>query len=199
MNSISTGDICADVVFGDSHQQSGAGLMVWGQDFNNFYDLQIRRDGFVGIWRYQDGKWLALLEDRPDNSVKKGNGEVNRLRIRATESSLTFFVNSTKVREVRGHPPQTNWYFGVLGFGQNEPSTVLFKYFKITTLSSLRSRPCGECRHERLANESHSQLNYDPYFPASRTHAGLSPVSIVVRQLTGLLLYLLAWSNIKHI
>jgi len=134
VNPIPAGDICTDVVFGDNHPETAAGLLVWGQDFSNFFVLQIRHQGSVGIWRMQDNKWLPLIQDRADSSVKKGNAELNRLRIRATETSLSFFVNNAKIREVRGRPPQVAWYFGVYGAGEKEPATVLFKNFRVTTL-----------------------------------------------------------------
>ncbi len=47
---------------------------------------------------------------------------------------MTFFINGTKVRELRGQAPKTGWRFGLSGdnFDKAKEAKVIFKTVKVT-------------------------------------------------------------------
>jgi carboxyl-terminal processing protease len=129
---VNEADICADVIFPNPTTDVAAGLMVWAPDYENFYSLQIQPNGRVSIWRYQNGKWLALRAPEPERSVERGKEQVNHLRVTATDKSLTFIVNQTKIRQIKGRAPGSDWHFGVYG----QDGKVVFRHFKVTSIDS---------------------------------------------------------------
>jgi carboxyl-terminal processing protease len=145
-NTVNDADICADVIFPAASSGVGAGLMVWATDYNNFYALQVQINGEVSVWRFQNGKWFALRAAAVDGSVKRGRDQLNDLRVRATNESLTFFVNGKTILETKGKAPGPDWHFGV--YGQN--GTVLIKHFKVTS----REPPAANASSESNATQN---------------------------------------------
>jgi len=49
-------------------------------------------------------------------------------------STLAFYINGTKVRELRGQAPRDGWRFGISGdnFDKQKEATVLFTNMKVT-------------------------------------------------------------------
>jgi len=137
-NTVKKADICVETTFKDAPTSKipvSAGLMFWSTDFNNYYSLQIQVNGAVGIWRYQSGTWLGLRQNTEDSSVKKGQGEVNTLRVKASDKIVSLFVNGVLIREIRAEPPSPNWHFGLYGSGTSDrEATTIFKHFKVTTV-----------------------------------------------------------------
>jgi hypothetical protein len=54
--------------------------------------------------------------------------------VKTSGNTATFFINGTKVRDLRGQPPKTAWRFGLSGdnFDKEKDARVLFKSVKVT-------------------------------------------------------------------
>src|SRR5581483_5999479 len=110
-------DICTDTVWPDGDQPVlGAGLLFWGEDNRTYFQFGILNNGKFWIARKQDGKWLGTIAANVDSTaIKPLPGATNALRVKTNGNSATFYINGTKVREVRGQAPKSAWRFGLSG------------------------------------------------------------------------------------
>jgi hypothetical protein len=129
-------DICSETVWPSGDQPMlGAGLLFWGQDNRTYFQFGILNNGKFWIARKQDGKWLGTIAANVDSSaINKNPGEANTLRVTANGNNLTFYINGTKVRELRGQAPKGNWRFGLSGdnFDKDNDARIVFKTVKVT-------------------------------------------------------------------
>lgn len=129
-------DICSEAVWPNGDQPMlGAGLLFWGEDNRTYFQFGILNNGKFWIARKQDGKWLGTIAANVDSpAINKNPGEANVLRVKATGNNLSFYINGTKVRELRGQAPKGNWRFGLSGdnFDKQKDARVVFKTVKVT-------------------------------------------------------------------
>jgi len=61
-------------------------------------------------------------------------GESNTLRVKSSGGVATFFINGTKVRDLRGQAPKGGWRFGLSGdnFDKAKDARVVFRSVKVT-------------------------------------------------------------------
>ena len=85
----------------------GAGLLFWGEDNRNYFQFGILNNGKFWIARKQDGKWLAPSSRTSiRRAIKMEPGAANMLRVKTNGNSATFYINGTKVRDLRGQAPK---------------------------------------------------------------------------------------------
>lgn len=129
-------DICTDTVWPEGEQTVlGAGLLFWGEDSRTYFQFGILNNGKFWIARKQDGKWLGTIATNVDSTaIKTLPGATNTLRVKTNGNSVTFYINGTKVRELRGQAPKTGWRFGLSGdnFDKQKEAKVVFKSMKVT-------------------------------------------------------------------
>jgi len=133
---VNDADICSETVWPDGGSTIlGAGLLFWGEDNRNYLQFGILNNGKFWIARKQDGKWLGTVAANVDSpAIKKEPGAANVLRVKTNGNSVTFFINGTKVRELRGQAPKGVWRFGLSGdnFDKQKDAKVIFKTVKVT-------------------------------------------------------------------
>jgi len=129
-------DICTDTVWPEGDQPVlGAGLLFWGEDNRTYFQFGVLNNGKFWIARKQDGKWLGTVAANVVSpAIKKEPGASNVLRVKTNGNSVTFFINGTKVRELRGQAPKGVWRFGLSGdnFDKQKDAKVIFKTVKVT-------------------------------------------------------------------
>jgi hypothetical protein len=129
-------DICADAVWPEGDQPVlGAGLLFWGVDNRTYFQFGILNNGKFWIARKEDGKWLGTIAANVDSTaIKTLPGAVNTLQVKTNGNSVAFYINGTKVRDLRGQAPKGDWRFGLSGdnFDKDEEATVTFKSVKVT-------------------------------------------------------------------
>ncbi len=129
-------DICSETVWPSGDQSMlGAGLLFWGEDNRTYFQFGILNNGKFWIARKQDGRWLGTIAANVDSAaINKGPGDANTLRVKTNGNNLTFFINGTKVRELRGQAPKGDWRFGLSGdnFDKQKDAKVVFKTVKVT-------------------------------------------------------------------
>ena len=128
-------DICSETVWPSGEQILGAGLLFWGEDNRTYFQFGVLNNGKFWIARKQDGKWLGTVAANVDSpAIKKEPGATNLLRVKTNGNSVTFFINGTKVRELRGQAPKGVWRFGLSGdnFDKQKDAKVVFKSVKVT-------------------------------------------------------------------
>jgi hypothetical protein len=129
-------DICADAVWPEGDQPVlGAGLLFWGVDNRTYFQFGILNNGTFWIARKEDGKWLGTIAANVDSTaIKTLPGAVNTLQVKTNGNSVAFYINGTKVRDLRGQAPKGDWRFGLSGdnFDKDKEATVTFKSMKVT-------------------------------------------------------------------
>jgi hypothetical protein len=135
--SVNDADICADAVWPDDPDQPvlGAGLLFWGENNRTYYQFGVLNNGRYWIARKQDGAWSGTIAANIDSpAIKTAPGSVNTLRVDAKGNTLAFYINGTKIRELRGQAPSGSWRFGLSGdnFDKTKDATVLFTEVKVT-------------------------------------------------------------------
>src|SRR6476659_6015833 len=133
---VTDADICLETVWPEGEQPVlGAGVLFWGEDNRTYFQFGILNNGKFWIARKQDGRWLGTIAANVDsNAIKKEPGAANMLRVKTNGNSVTFYINDTKVRELRGQAPKTSWRFGLSGdnFDKQKDARVVFKTVKVT-------------------------------------------------------------------
>ena len=128
-------DICSETVWPDGGSTIlGAGLLFWGEDNRNYLQFGVLNNGKFWIARRQDGKWYTIVENVDSSAIKVKPGELNILRVKTSGGVATFFINGTKVRDLRGQAPKGGWRFGLSGdnFDKAKDARVVFKSVKVT-------------------------------------------------------------------
>ena len=123
-------DICSETVWPDGGSTIlGAGLLFWGEDNRNYLQFGVLNNGKFWIARRQDGKWYTIVENVDSSAIKVKPGESNILRVKTSGGVATFFINGTKVRDLRGQAPKGGWRFGLSGdnFDKAKDARVVFK------------------------------------------------------------------------
>ena len=132
---VNDADICSETVWPDGGSTIlGAGLLFWGEDNRNYLQFGILNNGKFWIARRQDGKWYTIVENVDSSAIKVKPGESNMLRVKASGGVATFFINGTKVRDLRGQEPKGGWRFGLSGdnFDKAKDARVVFRSVKVT-------------------------------------------------------------------
>jgi len=134
-HTVENADICSEAVWPEGDQPVlGAGLLFWGEDKKTYFQFGVLNNGKFWIARKQDGKWHTIAENIEASSIKTSPGAGNTLRVTTKGNAVTFYINGTKVRELRGQAPKGGWRFGLSGdnFDKTKDARVIFKSLKVT-------------------------------------------------------------------
>jgi hypothetical protein len=133
------GDYCAEFVFPssppDAKNKDSVGLEVAASDYNNFFLFLADTSGVVRTYRKMNGAWSQIGADTKVDAIKTDPGSVNSLRVVVKDQKMTFFVNGTQVKVLRGQVAANQTGFGVFVESENAPSNprvFLLKSFNLT-------------------------------------------------------------------
>jgi hypothetical protein len=132
---VNDGDICSETVWpSGSPAILGAGLLFWGEDNRNYLQFGVLNNGKFWIARRLDGKWNTIVENVDSSAIIVKPGGSNTLRVKVNGDVASFFINGTKVRDLRGQAPKGGWRFGLSGdnFDKDKDARVVFKSIKVT-------------------------------------------------------------------
>jgi len=132
---VENADICSEAVWPEGDQPVlGAGLLFWGEDKKTYFQFGVLNNGKFWIARKQDGKWHTIAENIAASSIKTSPGASNTLRVTTKDNTVTFYINGTKVRDLRGQAPKGGWRFGLSGdnFDKTKDARAIFKSVKVT-------------------------------------------------------------------
>jgi hypothetical protein len=128
-------DICGDAVWPQGESKTlGAGLLFWGEDTRSYFQFGVLNSGKFWIARRHDGKWYTVVENVASSAIDTKPGAANKLRVKVSGNTASFYINGTKVRDLRGQPPKDRWRFGLSGdnFDKDKDARVTFKSVKVT-------------------------------------------------------------------
>jgi hypothetical protein len=133
---VENADICSDAVWPEGEQPVlGAGLLFWGENNKTYFQFGVLNNGRFWIARKQDGQWLGTIAANVDSpAINRAPGAANTLRVKTDGDKVAFFINGTKVRELRGQAPKGGWRFGLSGdnFDKQKDARVIFRTVRVT-------------------------------------------------------------------
>jgi len=105
-------------------QGHGGGVVFWAKDFSDYYALLFAPSGWFTVTRWTGGRFLAPVAWRQTETVKKGVGEWNELRVVTNGPEATIFINGQQVITFKGLPPSGGWLVGLRGNSPDKSEAV---------------------------------------------------------------------------
>jgi hypothetical protein len=103
-------EVDAQQVSGDDDNEYG--LVCGYQDDDNYYELAISGDGYVGFFVKQRGRWEQISPFSWTETINQGNA-VNRLRLEVAEGMFSLYLND----ELALEESDQRFGEGLIGFG----------------------------------------------------------------------------------
>ncbi|HEY6840400.1 MAG TPA: hypothetical protein VI114_04230, partial [Chthoniobacterales bacterium] len=111
------------------------GVIFWAKDHSNFYCLCVDAAGYFKISRYVTDRWLQPVGWIENAAIKKGIGQVNKLRVVTRGHQATAYINDQQVATFNGQPPVGGGCIGVSGGSpENAQNTWQFTNLQVMTL-----------------------------------------------------------------
>jgi hypothetical protein len=110
----------------------GSGLVFWAKDYNEYYAVLINVEGWFGIQRNVNGRYLLPVAWRASDAIKKGEGAENQVKVVAKGKKATVFINGKEVISFSGQPPQGGTLIGFkVASGPEGSNTVGFSNLQL--------------------------------------------------------------------
>lgn len=132
---VTDADICSETVWPEGEGNIlGAGLLFWGEDTRSYFQFGILNSGKYWVARRENGKWHTVVENVASDAIKTKPGDSNTLRVKTSGNFVSFYVNGTKLRDLKGRAPKSGWRFGLSGdnFDKQKQAKIIFKSVKVT-------------------------------------------------------------------
>lgn len=133
-------DTCVETIWAnDEVPLSGAGVIIWAKDYDNFYLLELLSNGKYAVYRKVNASWVTLQDQTDLPNIKKEKGASNTVRVQAKGNRAGLFVNGEKVVEFRGQPPKQGWHVGVFAECMTQEcktTAISFDNVKITNVAN---------------------------------------------------------------
>jgi hypothetical protein len=103
-------EVDAQQVSGDDDNEYG--LVCGYQNEDNYYELAISGDGYVGFFAKRQGRWEPISPFSWSEAINRGNA-VNRLRLEVADGTFLLYVND----ELTLQESDRRFREGLIGFG----------------------------------------------------------------------------------
>jgi hypothetical protein len=105
----------------------GSGLVFWAKDYDEYYAVLINAQGWFGVQRHVSNRYLLPVAWRESDTIKKGEGVENQVKVVTKGKQATVFINGKEVITLNGQPPEGG---SLIGFkaasGPEGANTVAF-------------------------------------------------------------------------
>src|SRR6516164_3887359 len=81
------------------------GLVFWAKDYSNFYCFCIDANGSFKISHFVIDRWLNPVGWTQSDSINKGVGQTNKLRVVTKGRQATAYINDKEAITINGQPP----------------------------------------------------------------------------------------------
>jgi hypothetical protein len=122
-------DYCVDTTIVESADPDGTGafLIFWWQDWENYYSVGYWGNGTFQVDRMLKGKWANVTVVQSAAAIKPGVGQTNSFELKIRPKDVTVFVNGTQVSRFKGKPPKGGGPVGFQAFeSEGKPAIVNF-------------------------------------------------------------------------
>ena len=87
----------------------GSGLVFWAKDYDEYYAILINAQGWFGVQRHVSNRYLLPVAWRESDTVNKGEGAENQVKVVTKGNQATICINGKEVITLSGQPPE-GWY-----------------------------------------------------------------------------------------
>src|SRR5215469_14104804 len=124
------------------------GLVFWAKDYSNFYCFCIDANGSFKISHFVIDRWLNPVGWTQSDSINKGVGQTNKLRVVTKGRQATAYINDKEAITINGQPPQGGGCVGISGgSAQDSQNTWEFATLRvISTTAAASSTPAPVIR-----------------------------------------------------
>ena len=131
-------DLCVEMKMRAPVEQGTCGsLIIWAEDYDNYYSFQVMNDGQASFWRRQRGKWLNQIPWQTADGLNTGAGAVNQLRVTTKGGTAKLFINGKLFKDVTGQPPTGGQEIGMLACaGEKQAAAVSFDNLVVAALGA---------------------------------------------------------------
>jgi hypothetical protein len=111
----------------------GSGLVFWAKDYDEYYAVLLNAQGWFAVQRHVANRYLLPVAWRESDSIKKGEGAENQIKVVTKGNNATIFINGKEVITLNGQPPPGG---SLIGFkaasGPEGVNTVGFANLQVT-------------------------------------------------------------------
>jgi hypothetical protein len=105
---------------------SGAGLVFWLTDYNNFYAAQVYGDGTYKVARLLNNSWQSMTPQTKFDKINTGPGAMNEVKVTTLKNLATLFINGEKAVELRAQAPKNGGTTGLWASAGDNPQESRF-------------------------------------------------------------------------
>jgi glucose/mannose transport system substrate-binding protein len=116
------------------------GLVFWAKDYSNFYCLCIDANGSFKISHFVVDRWLNPVGWTESDTINKGVGQTNNLRVVTTGRQATAYINDKEVITINGQPPQGGGCIGISG-GSAQDSQNTWEFANLRVIAIAQAAP----------------------------------------------------------
>jgi glucose/mannose transport system substrate-binding protein len=112
------------------------GLVFWAKDYSNFYCFCIDANGSFKISHFVIDRWLNPVGWTQSDSINKGIGQTNKLRVVTKGRQATAYINDKEAITISGQPPQGGGCVGISGgSAQDSQNTWEFASLRVIAIA----------------------------------------------------------------
>jgi ABC-type phosphate transport system substrate-binding protein len=116
------------------------GLIFWAKDYSNFYCLCIDANGSFEISHFVTDRWLKPVGWTESETINKGVGQTNKLRVVTKGRQATAYINDKEVITISGQPPQGGGCVGISG-GSAQDSPNIWEFANLRVIATAQAAP----------------------------------------------------------
>src|SRR5215510_12790274 len=116
------------------------GLVFWAKDYSNFYCLCIDANGSFKVSHFVVDRWLNPVGWTESDTINKGVGQTNRLRVVTKGRQATAYINDKEVITINGQPPQGGGCVGISG-GSAQDSQNTWEFANLRVIAIAQTAP----------------------------------------------------------
>jgi len=116
------------------------GLVFWAKDYSNFYCFCIDANGSFKISHFVIDRWLNPVGWTQSDSINKGVGQTNKLRVVTKGRQATAYINDKEAITINGQPPQGGGCVGISG-GSAQDSQNTWEFASLRVIAIAQGTP----------------------------------------------------------
>ncbi len=119
-----------------------AGPIFWAKDYDNYYMFMVTPSGFAEVTRKVNGKWIDVVEWKPDANIKRPPSSKNILEIRTSGADIMALINDQPFATVKGQAPDGGGQIGMRAQSEKgQVDTWKFTGLQVTAMPGAAPAP----------------------------------------------------------
>ena len=112
--------ICSEITIASEPKQAtgytGAGIIFWAADYQNYYTSLIYADGTYAVFRKIAGTWATVISRVKADAIRPWRPSVaNQMKVMTGANTASLFINGVKIADFWGQQPIRGGAAGLYG------------------------------------------------------------------------------------